>query len=426
MEQTSFAIQDQSSFQLKALQWAAKFPYCCALSSNDFEGYPYAEYDFLLGVDATDFLSASPGNAFSTLKQFRAKHSNWIFGYMGYNLKNELAQLSSKNPEKTGFPELFFFAPRYVLYIKKGRLYINRNYPEAAEIFDIINAQIISTQPANQELQLQSRVSKADYIKQVELIKHHIFEGDVYELNYCRELYAENENLDAVSIFQQLNARTKAPFSAFFRNQSQYALCASPERFLKKQGKKLISQPIKGTAARGTNTKTDALLKSALSSSEKERAENVMIVDLVRNDLTKSAKTGTIKVEELFGIYSFPTVHQMISTVTAECTDDMDEIDMITHAFPMGSMTGAPKIRAMQIIDEVENTARGLFSGALGYFAPEAQFDFNVVIRSILFNADTKYLSIQSGGAITIDSNPEEEWKEMELKSEAMQSLFKQ
>jgi para-aminobenzoate synthetase component 1 len=424
MEQTSFAITDIATFQIKALQWAAQFPYCCALSSNEFANYPHAEYDFLLAADATDFISSAPGEAFQKLKQFRAANKDWVFGYMGYNLRHEVALLPSKNPERTGFPELFFFTPRYVLFIKDGRLFINRNYPEAAEILDRINAQVINNATAKNDIQLLSRVSKEEYLQQVKRIKERIYEGDVYELNYCRELYAEQVTINPISIFQQLNARTKAPFSAFMRNQMQYVLCASPERFLKKQGKKIISQPIKGTAARSADAAKDDALKKALAASEKERAENVMIVDLVRNDLTKSAITGTIQVEELFGIYSFSTVHQMISTVTAEVADDMDEVEIIKNAFPMGSMTGAPKISAMQIIDEVENTSRGVFSGALGYFAPNKAFDFNVVIRTILYNATSKYLSIQSGGAITIDSDPEEEWKEMQLKSEAMQSLF--
>ena len=189
-------------------------------------------------------------------------------------------------------------------------------------------------------------------------------------------------------------------------------ISATPERFPSRRGNKLISQPIKGTSSRKKNPERDQQLKTELLKDEKERAENVMIVDLVRKDLTKSAKAGTVKVEELFGVYSFPQVHQMISTITGEVKEGVDLAAILQATFPMGSMTGAPKRKVMQLIEQYESTKRGIYSGAVGYISPEKDFDFNVVIRSILYNAKEKYLGYLVGGGITAYSEPENEDEE--------------
>jgi para-aminobenzoate synthetase component 1 len=154
--------------------------------------------------------------------------------------------------------------------------------------------------------------------------------------------------------------------------------------------------------------------------SEKEKAENLMIVDLVRNDLARSSKTGSVKVEELFGIYSFSQVHQMISTVSSQIKETTSAVEAIKNAFPMGSMTGAPKVMAMELIEKYENTKRGLYSGAIGYFAPNSDFDFNVVIRSIQYNESKQYLNFEVGSAITYDSDANLEYEECLLKAQAM------
>jgi para-aminobenzoate synthetase component 1 len=193
-------------------------------------------------------------------------------------------------------------------------------------------------------------------------------------------------------------------------------LCASPERFIHRSGSKLISQPIKGTAKRGSTEQSDELSKNHLATSEKEKAENVMIVDLVRNDLSKFAVKGTVLVDELFGVYTFPRVHQMISTVSCEIKKAVTFTQILRSAFPMGSMTGAPKVSAMNIIEEFENFKRGLFSGTVGYIQPDGDFDFNVVIRSILYDSESRTIAIPAGGAITNKSIPEEEFDEMVLK----------
>ena len=158
--------------------------------------------------------------------------------------------------------------------------------------------------------------------------------------------------------------------------------------------------------------------------SAKDRSENVMVVDLVRNDLSKVCKEGTVRVDELYGIYSFPQVHQMISTVSGELKEEVCFTDILKATFPMGSMTGAPKNKVMHLIEKYEQTKRGIFSGAVGYISPNGDFDFNVVIRSIMYNADTSYLSFQTGSAITFYSDPEKEWEECLLKAEAIKVVL--
>ena len=221
-----------------------------------------------------------------------------------------------------------------------------------------------------------------------------------------------------------MNEISTPPFASFLKIDEQYLLSASPERYLKKEGNKIISQPIKGTAKRLISPIDDEKIASDLSRDEKERAENVMIVDLVRNDLSKTAKIGSVHVEELCKVYSFKQVHQMISTVVSEVEPTMHPVEIIRSTFPMGSMTGAPKVSAMKIIETLEETKRGLYSGAVGYFTPENDFDFNVVIRSILYDQEKKYISYSVGGAITAKSVPENEYEECLLKAKAMKHVL--
>jgi len=253
-----------------------------------------------------------------------------------------------------------------------------------------------------------------------EKIKQHISRGDIYVTNFCQEFFAEHAEIDPLATFLKLNTISPNPFGGFFKWKDNYILSASPERFLAKRGSKLISQPIKGTAKRGKTLAEDEAIKQQLRTHTKELQENVMIVDLVRNDLTKSAKPGTVKTEELFGIYSFNQLHQMISTVVCELQDGLSAIDTIRHSFPMGSMTGAPKISAMRLMEQYERSKRGVYSGAMGYFSPDNDFDFNVVIRTLLYNSAKKYLSFHTGSAITYHANAEQEYEECLLKAKAI------
>ncbi|MBS1616885.1 MAG: anthranilate synthase component I family protein, partial [Bacteroidetes bacterium] len=309
-----------------------------------------------------------------------------------------------------------------IIECRAGKVTINRNYLEAFDLYErIMNITVGDSSTVDRgQLTLTARTPKEKYLTNVSRIKDQIVAGDFYEMNYCCEFYAEQTAIDPLDVFERLNAAARAPFSSFFKLGDKYMLCASPERFLKKQGNKIISQPIKGTTRKGTTAEEDQQLKDALLNSIKERAENVMIVDLVRNDLAHTAEKGSVKVEELFGIYEFATVHQMISTVTAIVGEEVHPVDIIRHAFPMGSMTGAPKVEVMKNIESYEDQRRGLYSGATGYFTPDGDFDLNVVIRTIFYDAATHYLSIQVGGAITYDADPQAEYEEMLLKAKGL------
>jgi para-aminobenzoate synthetase component 1 len=197
-------------------------------------------------------------------------------------------------------------------------------------------------------------------------------------------------------------------------------MSGSPERFLKREGDRLMSQPIKGTVRRGRSAEEDNALIDTLQSSEKERAENVMIVDLVRNDLSRIAQKATVEVTELCGIHSFQTVHQMVSTIECRLDKDKGLSDILRATFPMGSMTGAPKISAMKHIDRIEPEGRGSYSGSIGYITPTGDFDFNVLIRSLFHNSKTESLVANVGGAITSLSDAHQEYEECMLKAEAI------
>lgn len=248
--------------------------------------------------------------------------------------------------------------------------------------------------------------------------------GDIYEMNFCQEFYDENANIDPWETYKRLNAFSPAPFSCFLKMEDHFLISSSPERFIRKERKMIYSQPIKGTAKRGKTADADKSIKNELVQNKKEIAENIMIVDLVRNDLSKVAKKGSVKVEELCEPYSFPQVHQLISTIAAEAKENINPTDILKACFPMGSMTGAPKIRAMKLIEKYEITKRGLFSGSVGYIDPDGNFDFNVVIRSILYNQKNQYLSFITGGAITALSEANSEYDECLLKANAMKKVL--
>ncbi len=341
----------------------------------------------------------------------------WHFGFIAYEYKNQLEDLKSEKRDCFGVPDYFFFKPSFVMTGNGStqRMLLGEN--PSSDVLSSINREAEKTWP---EIRLHSRLSKAEYITSVLKIKEKIQAGDIYEMNFCQEFYAEEIEIDPLTVYKRLIKLSPAPFSAFCKFGDLYVISSSPERFLKKSKNKLISQPIKGTQRRSSDPEEDQLLKRQLQNDEKERSENIMIVDLVRNDLSRIAEKGTVKVDELCGIYSFGQVHQMISTISAELGDGVSLEEILKATFPMGSMTGAPKIKAMKLIEEFENTRRGIYSGALGYLTPEGDFDFSVVIRSILYDSANKYVSIGVGGAITAKSDPEKEYEECLLKARAM------
>lgn len=411
------------TFKLKSTQWASSFDHFAFLNYNNLP-YHFGSFPCMLAVGASKIITDTK-SAFESIKEFHRNTPDWLIGYLGYDLKNQIENLTSANQDELNFPDFYFFQPTYILKFNHHEEVeiISEDHPDL--LFDQIHAfQYVHSILPKTETSILQRVSKDQYLKNVAEIKNYLLEGDIYELNYCIEFFKENTVIDPLQAFLKLNSISPMPFSVFMRTNGHFLLSASPERFIKKENSRLVSQPIKGTSRRGLTPEEDSALKLALSTSEKERSENMMIVDLVRNDLARSAEPGTVNVEELFGIYTFPQVHQMISTVSAEIRKDLHFADSIKNAFPMGSMTGAPKIRAMELIEKFEDSKRGLFSGAAGCISPEGNFDFNVVIRSILYSQDKKYLSFQVGSAITYDSDPEKEYEECLLKAEAMRKAL--
>ena len=244
-------------------------------------------------------------------------------------------------------------------------------------------------------------------------------------MNYCQQLFSKGHDINPSSVFWELHLKSNAPFSVFSKMRNKYLLCSSPERFLQKSENKIISQPIKGTRKRGKNNQEDQELIFDLQQSEKDCSENIMIADLVRNDLSRTAEKLSVKAEELCKIYTFDRVHQMISTISSNLDEKYNFVDVLETTFPMGSMTGAPKIKSMELIEKYETTKRSLFSAAYGYITPNADFDFNVVIRSILYDEINNYISVMVGGAITINSDPKSEYEECLVKAKAMIDVLK-
>jgi para-aminobenzoate synthetase component 1 len=412
-----------SSFKLKSLYWAACFKYFNFFNYAD-ANYQYGSFPSLLSVNTSEVLENSGPVSFEELKKFHSKSNSWIVGYLGYDLKNSIENLTSDNKDVLKTPDMFFYIPDVIFDFSIDEVHIHSK-EDPKYFFDKINSFTITPLASiKNSFQLNQRVSKEQYVGKIQEIKNHLEEGDIYELNYCMEFYAEETQIDPLNTFLKLSEISPMPFSVFMRINDIYILSASPERFLKKEKKKLLSQPIKGTSKRGTNIQEDEALKESLRNDPKERSENMMIVDLVRNDLARSSKPGTVTVDELFGIYTFQQVHQMISTVSSELKDSTHFVDAIKNAFPMGSMTGAPKIRAMELIEKFESTKRGIYSGAIGFITPEEDFDFNVIIRSIIYSSEKKYLSFHVGGAITYDSDPEKEYEECLLKGEAIRKTL--
>lgn len=357
------------------------------------------------------------------LNDFISIPDSWKFGYISYDVKNEFENLPSANLDGLEFPEIHFFIPQTLFKIEKDNISLiygdNSLLPDVKEVF--LKNKVKKTNP----ITLTPRINEEEYLAKVKSVKGNIQQGDVYEMNFCYELFNENVEMDPFETYKKLNKLTNAPFSCFGNFNNKYILSASPERYIQKNGQQLISQPIKGTIARGVDEMTDLTQIENLKNNQKERSENIMIVDLVRNDLSKIATKNSVKVEELCGVYTFETVHQMISTVSATINPHITFLDILKATFPMGSMTGAPKIRAMELIEEYESTKRGVYSGCVGYVKPDGDFDFNVIIRTLLYNSKKKYLSCMVGGAITSKSNEKEEYQETLLKAKALLQALK-
>ena len=424
----TFSVEDIIKFKNNLLYWAQQFETLLWLDSNNYH-QKYSSFDGALAADDFTSIKTDHYNAFEKLKEYQTITKDYIFGYMSYDLKNDIEQLSSTNFDGLDFPDLYFFQPKKLVFIKGNEVefhYLKMVDDQIESDFEEITG--LKKQETSiredSEIKIKLRIHKDEYYAKVTKVLEHIHRGDIYEANFCQEFYAENSTINPLEVYKHLNHISEPPFASFLKLDSQFALSASPERYIKKDGTKIISQPIKGTAKRLISEFDDAQLALDLMRDEKERAENVMIVDLVRNDLSKTAKIGSVKVEELCNVYSFKQVHQLISTVVSEVAENTHPIDIIQSTYPMGSMTGAPKVSAMKIIENLEATKRGLYSGTIGYFTPDNNFDFNVIIRSILYNEEQKYISYSVGSAITAKSIVEKEYEECLLKAKAMKYVL--
>ncbi|MCW3123060.1 MAG: Aminodeoxychorismate synthase [Flavipsychrobacter sp.] len=410
----------------RMLNWANQFSILLFLDSNNYPSI-YNGYECLLAAGATSVIKGDSNDLLLQVQQLHEAKPDWLFGHIAYDYKNILEpKLSSAHKARIGFPALQFFVPQTVCHVNREQTFLTiESFEDTTQIYNaIIEAEIESVQKRIPALQFNSATSKEEYLQTINNLRRHIADGDCYEINYCTEGYCEDVSINPMQVFNALNVLSPAPFAAYYRTDDQHMMCASPERYLRKEGVGVLSQPIKGTARRDKDPVKDAEIKQQLSNDIKERAENVMIVDLMRNDLARCCETGSIKVDELFGIYSFPQVHQMISTVSGTMRAGVPFTDAIRHSFPMGSMTGAPKYKVMQLIEQYEHSRRELFAGTVGYITPAGDFDLNVVIRSLFYNAESRHLAYQTGGAITWDSNPEQEWEEMRLKAWALERIF--
>jgi para-aminobenzoate synthetase component I len=423
----NITLKHSESFIENLLDWSQQFDDVIWLDSNNYN-QEYTNYDAILAVDAFTSIQADYQNSFEKLKEYQSATNDWIFGYLTYDLKNDVEKLQSNNQDGLHFSDIYFFQPKKLFLFKGNNVeiqYLNYIEDEFESDFNAIK-QInkLTHQRINNSIKIKLRIHKDEYFKKIDTILKHIHRGDIYEANFCQEFYTEKTSINPLEIYKKLNTISNPPFATFLKCNDKYLLSASPERYLKKVRNIIISQPIKGTAKRSENIKEDEKLKQDLESDQKERSENIMIVDLVRHDLSKTAIKGSVNVKELCKVYSFEQVHQMVSTVVSKVEDSVHPVDIIKSTFPMGSMTGAPKISAMKIIEELEDSKRGLYSGAVGYFTPSDDFDFNVVIRSILYNETKKYVSYSVGGAITAKSNPLTEYEECLIKAKAMREVL--
>ena len=416
-------LANPEKFVGQAKIWGGQFSHFVVLDSQGHKD-KYREFDIAIATGCKHEYKPNGKDDFSGIFEFHQKHKDWIFGHLGYDLKNQIENLNSRPENLTGFADISFFIPEIIIFITNGEAKVYcHNSKNGTKVIEDISSTTIEQQNARVS-QVSPTITRDHYINTVHQLKELIRTGEIYEVNFCQQFTCELLEGDFYSIANRLAQESPTPFSAYYKINQSYMACASPERFMRKIGSKLISQPIKGTITRGNSAVEDQDNVKLLQNNTKEIAENVMIVDLVRNDLSRVSIPGTVQVDELMGIYSFAQVHQMISTVSGNLSAKANWAQAIKAAFPMGSMTGAPKVRAMEIIDEYESQRRGLFSGAVGYVTEQGDFDFNVIIRSIFYNQQTKQLSFQAGGAITYDALPESEYNETLLKVSAIKSIL--
>jgi para-aminobenzoate synthetase component 1 len=417
---TVFDVTHLPQIKEQMYTWSAQMHPVAWYDSNE---YPHQAntYDALLAA------GISPQTEMLHSKKALRENvgTDWLFGFFAYEYDGGWESVSPSNTSHLSVPELQFFSPEKLWLLKNNTLTALYACDDNAEDdFAMMQLSVESVVTKPLSINLNSTTTKDNYLKRGAALQQHILRGDIYEVNYCMEWYAKQVDVNPKSLFSSLNAVAKTPFSAYLNINNVHLVCASPERFLSRTDAQVVSQPIKGTAARHHDKVLDDSVAQQLKNDSKERSENIMITDLVRNDLSRVAQKGSVRVSEQCAVYPFAQVHQMISSVVANCAREVHSLDVINACFPMGSMTGAPKQRAMELIDRYENSQRGLYSGAVGYFAPNGDFDFNVVIRSLIYNSDTQYLSVHVGSALTAAADMEKEYEECQLKVEAIKNVL--
>ena len=420
-----FLIDNPTLFKVQILHWSNQFEVCTFLDNHAYTS-SYGALDCIAAAGPLAFISLDQVNAIAVNEFIQTHSGEWIFAHFNY----EYHSITKPNTKVnlTGFPLAYLYTPAVVIELTENKVTIQTDSDHPQIIFDQVSGFKLPVTDANNAALTTSItpfISKAAYLEAIDKILALIRRGDFYEINYCQAFEVEHLSVHPVNVYANLTDISPTPFACFYKNSSDYLLCASPERYLQKKGNQLISQPIKGTIKRNVeNDADDKLQVEALKNSSKDKSENVMVVDLVRNDLSRICEQGSVEVSELFGIYSFPQVHQMISTITGKLASNTLFSEILEATFPMGSMTGAPKKSVMETIDTLEPTKRGLYSGTVGYLNPAGDFDFNVVIRSIFYNSDTKKASYGVGGGITIYSDPEKEYEECLLKAAAIKKVL--
>lgn len=417
---------DVEKARKQLLQWSVNEKYFMLLDSNHFQNIhsDHHAVNWMVAIGAANLFNSS--HSLREMNDFLRVKKDWLFGHISYDYKNRLENLKSLNTDFIQFPEITFFQPQCVIIAKKQSLVVSY-LPgfQYRKLLGFLNTKVSTDKLTTDKIRIKPTETPAQYENKIRKIKSHIQRGDIYEMNYCTAFFADDVTIQPTVIYQRLCSQAAAPMAVYYKHHHQYLMSGSPERYIKKTGRKLISQPIKGTIKRSEDADEDLHLAKVLENSVKDRTENVMIVDLVRNDLSRVALPGSVNVTELCKPYAFTHWHQLISTIEARISTITSLEDIINATFPMGSMTGAPKIRAMELIEEFEEVKRGIYSGTVGYISPEGNFDFNVVIRSICYNASKKYLSYIVGGAITDASVPKDEYVECLLKAKGIEKALK-
>ncbi len=397
------------------LAWAASFPHVCWLDNCGSEADAYGEIEWLFGVSRAGFSRTEdwqPGQ--------------WTMGVLPYDwalLGDPRLPVAEgpgiEWPGLPGFrPELLLLRPR-----NSDALWVMVDHPELKGWQACLESNSQPTPPPGMG-EFVAAWDRPTYLQAVAATREYIRNGDCYELNLAQLFSASGQLAQPWELFLRLIGISPVPFAGYFRHGKRHLICASPERFLRHDNAALLAQPIKGTARRGKTVSEDEALKLELAASDKERAENVMIVDLSRHDLNRFCEPGSVVVPHLFEVQSFAQVHQLVSTVQGQMRGDVKPMEALLGIFPPGSMTGAPKFRVMQLIGELEPVRRGLYAGSLGYVRPDGGFDFNVVIRSLIYDEEQRRLDYHVGGAITYDSVAEEEYAETLLKAKAIRTLW--